>query len=239
MISMGWLRPALLPLCLLACFGFTFPRWADWNQNSRLDQTMALVNDSHLYIDDYRSNTGDYAYFEGHYYSDKAPGVSLLSIHVYAAFRATLRDSISWRGPAVADSPALNRTLLDAGGRVTPDRLSYFTALVVVTLVVVAIPSAVLSALVCRVAGDFGCGPRGRLATAVLYALGTCAFAYSNALYSHQLSAALLFAAFTLLLLISRRGGDGGWRTLWVGALLGTAVLAEFPTAIVAGCLAV
>ncbi len=58
-------------LLLLLCYGYFFPRWGDWNQNSRLDLTMAIVEDRTLSIDAYGKNTGDYALFEGHLYSDK------------------------------------------------------------------------------------------------------------------------------------------------------------------------
>ena len=87
----GWSarRPAIaLFLVLLACYAYFPPRWAEWNQNSRFDLVLAIVDDHSVQIDRYVANTGDYAYLDGHYYSDKAPGTALLGVPVYAAFRA-------------------------------------------------------------------------------------------------------------------------------------------------------
>src|ERR671918_2443203 len=61
-----------------------------WNQNSRFDLTRALVEDGTSRIDASHKNTGDKAKREGHYYCDKAPGVSWLGVPAYAAARAVL-----------------------------------------------------------------------------------------------------------------------------------------------------
>ena len=42
-------------LCL--CFAYTLPRWADPNQNSRLDMVFAVVEDGTFQIDKYVENT--------------------------------------------------------------------------------------------------------------------------------------------------------------------------------------
>ena len=86
---LGW-TDALIFVLLLLCTVYTFPRWADPNQNSRLDLVVAVVDQGTLRIDDYVDNTVDYAKFEGHYYSDKAPGAAFLGIPVYAAMKSVL-----------------------------------------------------------------------------------------------------------------------------------------------------
>ena len=62
---------------LLVCYAYFPPRWAEWNQNSRMDLTLALVEQGRIQIDDYYENTGDYAVYDGHIYTDKAPGTSM------------------------------------------------------------------------------------------------------------------------------------------------------------------
>ncbi|HHS96963.1 MAG TPA: hypothetical protein ENK08_03565, partial [Chloroflexi bacterium] len=84
-------RAALLFLILLICYAYFLPRWAEWNQNSRMDLTMALVEQGTFVIDDYYENTGDYAVYGGHVYTDKAPGTSFVGVPAYAAFRALAR----------------------------------------------------------------------------------------------------------------------------------------------------
>ncbi|MGQ9667422.1 MAG: hypothetical protein ACUVWB_08915, partial [Anaerolineae bacterium] len=74
---------ALLGLLLLFSYSYFPPRRVDWNQNGRMDLVLAVVDQGRLAIDDYVGNTGDYAHFGGHYYCDKAPGVSFLSVPFY------------------------------------------------------------------------------------------------------------------------------------------------------------
>src|SRR4051794_27492391 len=56
----------------------------DWNCASRLMLTYALVDRGTLSIDGLDKQTGDKAFFRGHYYSDKLPGYSLLATAPYA-----------------------------------------------------------------------------------------------------------------------------------------------------------
>src|ERR1700693_6077895 len=77
-----------------------------WNQNSRLDMVRAIVEQGTLRIDAYHENTEDKAFANGHYYSDKAPGVVLLAVPAVLATRPVLRyagvDADSPRGWVVA-----------------------------------------------------------------------------------------------------------------------------------------
>jgi hypothetical protein len=56
-----------------------------WNQNSRFDLTRAIVEQGTIAIDAFHENTGDKAERDGHWYSDKAPGLSWLMVPPYAA----------------------------------------------------------------------------------------------------------------------------------------------------------
>ena len=71
---MNRLRTHLPEICvsltLLSCYAYFFPRWAEWNQNSRMDLTLAIVDQGRFAIDDYYENTGDYAVYGDHVYTD-------------------------------------------------------------------------------------------------------------------------------------------------------------------------
>jgi hypothetical protein len=66
-----------------------------WNQNSRFDLVRAIVEERTLAIDDYHHNTGDKARWNGHYYSDKAPGLALAAVPAVAAARPFTAD-VAW-----------------------------------------------------------------------------------------------------------------------------------------------
>lgn len=86
--------PLIKYLALFLTFAW-FYQAGGWNQNSRFDLVRALVEEGTLRIDDYHRNTWDKARFEGHYYSDKAPGLALVAAPVVAAARPFTND-IGW-----------------------------------------------------------------------------------------------------------------------------------------------
>src|SRR2546423_429364 len=74
-------RQAAIALFLL-CFGTYawFYQAGGWNQNSRFDLTRAIVERGTVRIDAYEANTGDKSLRAGHFYCDKAPGLSWLCV---------------------------------------------------------------------------------------------------------------------------------------------------------------
>ena len=230
---LGHRREIALFVLLLCCYAYFFPRWADWNQNSRLDLVLAIVDDHSVRIDAYVANTGDYASYGGHYYSDKAPGMALLGVPVYAILRTVVpMEQYSRLGGAVDGNRAFAGTLRVGGAGLQSGSIGFFVALVTVALVCVAIPAALLGVLVARLACQLGLGERAALFTAALYGLATCAFPYANAFVGHQTSAFLLFAAFTVTFAIRREAIGQTW-LLAVGFLLGYAVITEYQTGLI------
>src|SRR6202042_3604500 len=81
--------------CLLGIVIFLsfiyFYEGGGWNQNSRFDLLRAIVERDTLQIDAYHENTQDKAHFQGHYYSDKAPGLVFLAVPFAVIARPALR----------------------------------------------------------------------------------------------------------------------------------------------------
>jgi hypothetical protein len=230
-----WRQYAALFLLVLTCCAYFFPRWADWNQNSRFDLVVALVDDHTFTIDRYVANTGDYAAWQGHYYSDKAPGMALLGVPVYAVFEALVPNELMTRLNASAEhSAALGATLNPEGTGLQADKIRFFAGLVVTTFVTVALPAAILALAFFWLAGRLGGGTRERWVATVLYALATCAFPYSNSFVGHQTSAFLLFGAFAMLFAVRQARLGRRWLVV-AGCMLSSAVVTEFPTGLIAG----
>ena len=228
-----WIALGLF-LLLFLCYGYFFPHWADWNQNSRLDLTFSIVEQHTFSIDSYHTNTGDKLYFEGHYYCDKAPGLSFAGVPVYAAIRpvltspvlAPLLDRLSRGG-------ALHDTLNPEGTGINEQKVRFAIAQYVLTVVLVCLPSALLCVLLYCFLARFTPRLWPRLVLVLAYGLGTTAFPYSISFYGHQSGAVLTFAAFFLAFRV--KSGQAPWWHLWVtGALLGYAVLTEYPTGLIA-----
>lgn len=228
--------PFLLFLLLLACYSYVFPRWADPNQNSRLDMVVAIVEKNTFQIDDYVANTVDYAKVGSHYYSDKAPGAAFLGIPVYIALKYFIDSPLSQRiTERIGQSQAFSTTLRAQGSGVYAEKVRFALAQVALALVVSAIPTALLGTLLYLSLKGVGVPATISLIVALGYALLTPAFAYANAIYGHQLSAALLFGVFYLNL--PNRPPLRVPHLLLIGFLLGYSVISEYPSVLIAAIL--
>lgn len=226
----------LLFFFLLVCNAYVFPRWADPNQNSRLNMVVAVVEDGTFQIDNYVANTVDYAKVGDHYYSDKAPGAAFLGIPVYMVLKgmldSPLLNAVTTR---LENSSAFDTTLKSDGSGVSDNKMRFAIAQVAISLVVGALPSALIGVLLFNLSRRFGFSNAISLLIAIGYSLFTPAFAYANAFYGHQLSAALLFAAFYLI-----QQNEAKLRTshlLLIGLLLGYSFITEYPTLLMAAIL--
>ena len=182
-----------------------------WNQNSRFDLLRAIVERHTLQIDAYHENTGDKAHFNGHYYSDKAPGVVLLAVPFALAARAALQ--------AVGVDPESPR------GEVA---LSYLAS-----AGAVALPTALAGICVFFLALRVGCGSTGAAFGALSMCLGTPIWAYASLFWAHALAGACLVLALAAALKVGESSSlkaDLVW-ALAAGLAAGWATVTEYPAA--------
>lgn len=225
----------LLAVLVLLCSIYVLPRWADWNVNSRMNVALAVVDRGTWQIDDYYKNTGDYAYFEGHFYSDKAPGTSFVAIPLYAIFEKLgargLTDALTTR---LAHNPAFATTLDPNGKGMLAESVYEYAAQVWVTFFIVTIPSVLMAILLFRLVNLWLDDRFAAFFIALTYSVATPALTYANNLYGHQPAAFLLTAAFYLLYQ-SGRGRRIVPYALLAGFALGAVVVTEYQTALIAG----
>ena len=237
-------RATLLPLLGALVFSYAFFVGAPaWNQNSRFALTRALVEDQTAVIDASHHTTGDKSFREGHFYCDKAPGVSFFAVLPYAAY-AVLHRIVRTDPPTFAVrslDPKVRElgTVLDPADKLPGDRIGYSPAyrfaLYLCTFFVVVLPTALLGGCALfLLARSLSLGDE-RVATWVTLAwgLGTPVWVYSTSLYGHALCGAALLAAFAILELAPTDAPPSA--PLSAGMLLGAAVLTEYPAAVVAG----
>ena len=228
--------PALL-LALAVTLGFFVQRPA-WNQNSRLALTRAIVERGSVRIDPDHPTTGDKSFREGHFYSDKAPGTSVLAVPAYAVV-AGVRGAVGLPSPGVkvrsldplAEPPPPEE--LKAGDVLVYNR-AHLAALYVCTLATSGLLTVVATLAVYLLVLGGGTDAESRnaaLFAALGYAVATPALPYATAMYGHQPCAAFLVLAVLLTvrwpLEASARAGG-----LACGASLGLAVVCEYPAAI-------
>ena len=211
-----WLRVECgVFLILLGSYAY-FWHSRDWNTASRLMLTYAMVDRGTVCLDGLSRQTGDIAWFQGHYYCDKFPGFSLVAAIPYALTRWILRLPPHPRDvEAMAYWPADYWVTLGTSG--------LFTALTAVLLV--------------RMARKLGCSPRTAAIPALAYGLATPAYVYATLAYGHQLSAFALFGAFWLLW--SRADGRESGRLVAAGFLASWAAVTELQVGPASAILAV
>lgn len=199
-----WRAPALLAMLVLLSHAY-FYNGAQWNHNARFDTVFATVEGHRplfaidpFIVDAQRGvNTGDWSFFQGHYYSNKAPGPALLGIPVYALLSTVER--------ALGVDPTANQpALLNA----------YF-----IHLAVTVLPLALAS-----IFGWFLFkGLSGSRTSALLCALvlfwGTLLLPYATQLWGHCSAAAGVLIAFAAFERAGRIwplvcGAAAGWATL-------------------------
>jgi hypothetical protein len=168
-----------------------------------------------------------------HYYSDKAPCAAFLGIPVYAGLKLFLDLPVVDRlVERLGSNPAFTATLNPQGSGIFKEKVRFALAQVLLTLLISALPTALAGVLMFRLLGLFTPALFPRLGTVLAYGLLTPAFVYANAFYGHQLSAALLLAAFYIL--FTARALTP-WKSILAGVLLAYSVVSEYPAAVGAG----
>ena len=190
-----------------------------WNQNSRFDLLRAIVEQHTLRIDAYHENTGDKAHFQGHYYSDKAPGLVFLAVPF-----------------AIVTRPVLRMAGIDPASPRGEIAMSY-----IASLCAVALPTALASACLFFLGLRLGSGISGAVFGALVMSLGTPIWAYASLFWAHALVGSCHIFAFCAALKL-RESGTERADFLWglaVGLAAGWATVTEYPAAPASAILAV
>ncbi len=191
--------------------------WLTPNPGSRAIPMITLFESGTLQIDRYESYTLDKSLINGHYYSDKAPLSTMMTVPFYGLIKALGIDRLApERYPAypTAYTPGHNPRYADSF--VFPAYFAYITG----GLVCGSIPFVVILVLV------FSAIRRhtGNISPVLLACLpfyGSFVFVYTGAYFGHILAGMFLLAAYIAL--------DSYKRFFCAGVLLGLAFLAEYP----------
>lgn len=181
-----------------------YPRFLSPNELSRLLLCSAVVDFGTFQIDQpirLYADTEDKAVYQGHFYSDKAIGTSLLGIPFYGLY-ALLKScfQLQWPIPYV---------------------------ILWMRIFTVLVPSLFLYCLLSRFWQQID--PHEHLIPwfLILFAFGTTAFAYSNEFVSHHLAGVFFFGSFYFLFQFKQ---SGRMRPLvFSGLLAGMSLTVEYP----------
>lgn len=226
-------------MVLLAVAFATPMQQLGWGQTSQLALVKALSHGT-ARIDRYHWETRDKAWYRGHFYSVKSPGLAFLTLPLYE-----LVDSRAWSlskrvaAHARAGGSRWHRTSPWVGQYGYEERIARATRTTIedetplawlVGLLGTVAPAVVLVLLVRALAERIA--PRWGTATGVALGLGTLVLPFSGLFFSHVLAACLGFAAFAVLWR-EREGRPRPRLVALAGLLAGLAVTCEYPLALV------
>lgn len=199
------LRPSVLLVTMMACaYMYSIARGFLPNSDSHLALTRAIVDRHTFRIDSYAGVLIDRASYRGHFYTDKAPGLSIALIPAYLVTRLL--------------SPAVAAGQFD------------FIARYAVTFLGLGVPSALFIGLAWRTLLPYA-GRRVAAFLLVLYGLATPVWPLSSILFSHVVAALLLYSALTLLRWEGRGGRARRWAV--AGLCCGLSISCEYPSAVI------
>lgn len=206
------LAPILLYALLAVLAVPVYPHFVSSNEFSRWVLAVAIVDfhtvEATPVVNSTHTRMEDLATIDGRLYSNKAPGGALVGLPAYVMARAIT-------GPP---SPHNMRATLNA-----------------MRLLASTVPTILLALWLSATARNFGCTEDRANFAVVAVLFGTPLFAYGLLFFAHALSAFTLFGTFALLFSSAARAArPEAW---CAGALIGLAVLSEYPSAIPAAIL--
>lgn len=218
-------------LTLLGTYAY-FWQSRDWNAASRLMLTYSLVERQQMFIDGLERQCGvrefnpvtrrtdmvdgDLARFGSHFYTDKAPGMSLLGAIVYVIAKPV---------GGLPDHP------------IDESAIPYWPADYFITLVTSGVLTALLAVVVYAFSLRLGATHAAGVVLGLAYGLGTPALVYATLFYGHQASACCTFTSFFLLYRAAHEGRSNVWNMLLAGLLAGFSVVVEYQTAVISAVL--
>jgi hypothetical protein len=201
-------RREWLVLALIGAAALTVLNPRNPQDVSRIGLSLSILERGSLNIDPYALGTSDRAFRDGHWYSDKAPGVSILALPTVAALRAV---------DEVAGNPHGLR-IYNRSGHIW-----------ILRMLTGGIALLLCSLLLGRAAEALQ--PGYGAIVALTYALGTIAGPLGSTTFDNGVAAAVAFAAFYI-------AAKGPRLAAAAGAVAGAAVLFEYQAGLIALALA-
>lgn len=205
----------LIFFLFFTCYAY-FYNGGGGNQVARYNQTRSIVQRGTLYVEGIGYPSDDQIKINGHTYSSKAPGNSLLGVPPYALFQG-----IAW--------------LMGPRNAFWQNWAAHMT-----TIVSVGIPCALMGLALYLFLVGVGIGPPSALLGATAIGLGTTFMPYATMYFGHALAGAFSFLSFYCLwdaFRLRQTQADPGRRVLYAAFLISAAVITEYPLVITAGVL--
>jgi len=217
-----------------------FVNWPGMRENSLLFLTKAIVNEGRLTIDTYYNQTSDRSFYNGHYYSDKEPGLSFLAVPVYAAWKFVYYNFFP-KDFILNHQGTQEYTIEIVHGSsqiiyYTNPGVFELTAMFLVTIFTSSLFSSLTAVLIYKFSRFWTNKESHRLILVAIYGIGSLAFHSSLNFMGHASGTFFIFSSFYLLYLsINHR--KKYLYFLFAGILAGFAITLDLLSLLIAGLL--
>jgi len=208
---------------ILLFLTYAYCRQNTYNVNAvtRTAMVVGILEEGSVRIDKYQAITCDKAFYAGHYYSDKAPGLSLAAVPSMATAYAVLK---------VACKAQLD---LDAATKKPTQAFELLT--LIGTIFTSGLSTAAAAAALGWLCLRLGCTRGGAVFAALTFALATPAWGWATSFFGHALAGSCCLLGFVVAIYllennIQNKGKSAPW--ILVGGLLGFSVLVEYTLAV-------
>lgn len=197
-----------------------FIHWGGWYENSVFSLTEAIVDQHRFAIDSFANQTSDRAYFDGHYYSDKAPLTSVIGIPSYIFSKLVLKQQINTTTIKVFDN---GKTVLYAYKN---PGIFLFTAMTIYTLGTSVLFSALSIIIFYKILAYFLQNETHRTLLTLIFGFASMIFPYALSVNVQPIAGFFLLAAFYFILKEqdSRKLGN----LVFAGICLGLSFTADY-----------
>jgi hypothetical protein len=202
-----------------------FAHWVGWNEQSRLLQAIAIVDVWKLDITEYANFTGDRSYFNGKYYSDKAPGISFLlsPIYLFSKFVTNDKYSPNLENKIVIPDIQFNTTVYTDLSEGSVVHLTRILGIIFLS----SLPGALIIILIYKILFENLNDRKIAMIVSFIFGVGTFLFSYSSTLFGNIFSLFLVLLSFYLILF---KQGTTNLEFLVGGILLGISVIFDYLT---------
>lgn len=215
-----------------------FIQWLGSNEYSRFGLTRSIVDDGRFEIDSYFNTTRDRSYYNGHYYSDKDPGLSFVAVPVYTfwkliydnLFSIAFKEKYSVSKDVVNFEIGQNKIIISQ--YVNPGFFILFS-MVLVTIFTSSLFSALLLLLIYKISRYFTANEKYRLLITFTTGLGTLIFPYALVFMEHAIATFFAFLSFYLLFKVKQEKLKENKYFILAGLSIGLSITCSISTIIV------
>jgi len=219
-----------------------FILWSGAAENGRFALTRSIVDDQTIIIDKYYNQTADRAYYNGHYYSDKAPGGSFLAVPVYAAWKFVYNFfPQGFRAQYSGSTDFIVYQRINEEDIIIIVNPGFFilTSMILVTIFTSSLFSSLTVLLVYKISRYLTKKKSHRILLAVIFGAGTLIFHYAIVFLGHSIETFFVFLAFYLLFKMRNEKKYDLKYFLASGVSAGYAITSGYPSMLIAlACLA-